>query len=239
MLFCAVKTRTPVREVCGPEVGGPAHHDVASSQQDALKRLKVNEYSYVLSAIKIRARAGSGLARIQNTENLLEKMSELKDGAAPPVVLMSDYAVNSVEHTVDVMRLAMSLGDKGAVDIIAKPFPTAGRTLDRVIKKVLGIPVNGLAKRNRRATADDGPAPDRSDDGDGWLSVTQAARLLMHDLPALDLSKARSRISTAASRDEFRVTSSRKSRRIDPHSFAFWRLKQRDNDLDEEDDDEA
>ncbi|MFA6134987.1 MAG: DNA-binding response regulator [Phycisphaerae bacterium] len=114
-------------------------HDVVPSQQEALRRLKTDDYAYILSAIKIRVRAGIGLARIQNTENLLEKMPEAKDGATPPVILMSDYAVDGLKPTVDVMRLAMAMGRRGAVDVIAKPFPTAGRTLDRVIKKVLGL----------------------------------------------------------------------------------------------------
>jgi hypothetical protein len=116
--------------------------------------------------------------------------------------------------------------------------------LDRVIKKVLAgrgdaasrartptKEVAGKLDRNR-------PAVSGAPEGDDWLSVTQAAELLMGDLPALDLGKARSRISMAASRDEFRSEGSRRDRRIDPHTFASWRLKQRDRDLDDEDDDE-
>ena len=59
----------------------------------------------------------------------------------------------------------------------------------------------------------------------------------MHDLPGLSLAKARSRISTAAGRKEFQHKGSRRDRRIEPHSFNSWRLKQRDRDLDREDDD--
>ena len=51
----------------------------------------------------------------------------------------------------------------------------------------------------------------------------------------LDLAKARSRISTAAGRKEFKFIGARKDRRIDPVSFGAWRLKQRERDLNEED----
>jgi len=188
-------------------------------------------------------RAQNGEARIQNTENLLEKISS-SGKAAPPIIILSDYIVeNDLEKMVDVMRLAMSLGRNGAVDIIGKPFPKAGRTLDRVIKKVLGIrnkasrklpilPLPAMQEQHagQYVTADDG-------DADGWLTVTQAAKLLTRDVPGLDMAKARSRISTAAGREEFEFDGDRKSRRIEPGSFALWRIEQRDRDLDDEDDD--
>lgn len=132
----------------------------------------------------------------------------------------------------------MSLGFKGAKDLIQKPFPTAGRTLDRVIKKVLGL-ANGApkhrpscAKEPAGRSAQDGEV---ADDTSKWLTVTQAAELLMHDVPGLNLAKARSRISTAASREEFRFAGASKDRRIEPDTFASWRLEHRDRDLDEED----
>ncbi len=56
-----------------------------------------------------------------------------------PVIVMLDKPAGSIELTVEMMRLAANLRDRGATDFIGKPFPTAGRTLDRVIKKVLGL----------------------------------------------------------------------------------------------------
>ncbi len=111
--------------------------EVVHSQADAIKHLKGDEYAYVLCAIRIRARTGNGQARIQNTENLLEKMSTLPDRHLPPVVIMSDHGVGGHEEAVELMRLAISMSHRGVVDVIAKPFPGEGRTLDRVIKKVL------------------------------------------------------------------------------------------------------
>jgi len=149
---------------------------------------------------------------------------------------MSDRAAKSTSLTVEMMRLATNFYKKGAVDFIKKPFPTADRTLDRVIKKTLGIPLppkSAAAKSRWHAREGSGEGPD---DG-GWLTVTEAARLLEKDLPWLDLKKARSRVSVAAGRGEFQTNGeSRKQRRIEPHSFDSWRLKQRDRDLDSEDD---
>ncbi|MBN1855158.1 MAG: hypothetical protein JW829_20675 [Pirellulales bacterium] len=112
--------------------------DVVHSQSEALKRLKQNEYNYILCDIRIPARDGKTDSRIQNTENLLDKMSQTPDRPAPPIILMSDHMADGIEGTVDAMRLAMTMGRKGVVDIIDKNFPGQGRTLDRVIKKALG-----------------------------------------------------------------------------------------------------
>jgi hypothetical protein len=92
---------------------------------------------------------------------------------------------------------------------------------------------SGLLERTGQYVA----ADNGDTDGDGWLTVTQAARLLTRDVPGLDMAKARSRISTAAGREEFEFDGDRKNRRIEPVSFNAWRLKQRDRDLDDEDDD--
>ncbi len=219
-------------------------YDTAGSQEEALRRLSEKDYAYILLDIQIPARSQNGIARIQNTENLLEKISQTHNGDTPPIIILSDYCVEGLDKTVDVMRLAMSLGKRGAVDILGKPFPTAGRTLDRVIKKVLAAR-GSVASHAQSPTKDVAGKPDRDRQAAGstpdtsqWLSVTQAAEALLRDLPALDMAKARSRISTAAGRGEFRVEGSRRDRRIDPDSFAAWRLKLRDRDLDAEDDDE-
>ena len=112
-------------------------YDTACSQDEALKRLKAHEYSYILLDIEIPAQSRKGPARIQNTENLLEKIGETKGKDAPPVIIMNEHCAGNLDSTEDMMRLAMSMTRKGAADIIKKPFPKAGRTLDRVIKKVL------------------------------------------------------------------------------------------------------
>lgn len=124
--------------------------DVAASQQEALAWLAQKSYSYILLDIQIPTQVQNGIGRVQNTENMLETIVESSDEDTPPIILLSDYSVDGLDETVKVMRLAMSLGRKGAMDVIRKPFPTAGRTLDRVIKKVLRI---------RRATRKEQAAP--------------------------------------------------------------------------------
>jgi hypothetical protein len=78
------------------------------------------------------------------------------------------------------------------------------------------------------------PHPDA--DSADWITVTDAANLLLKDLPFLngDLKKARARVSRAASDDKFKTNGGKgRARLIDTGSFARWRLKQRDADLDE------
>lgn len=73
-----------------------------------------------------------------------------------------------------------------------------------------------------------------------WLTATAAAGLIRKDLPHLTMSKARARVSAGASRLKF-VTNKQSGRemRIEPTSFAAYRLALRDHDLDAEDDYES
>ncbi len=78
------------------------------------------------------------------------------------------------------------------------------------------------------------PHPDA--DSADWITVTDAANLLLKDLPFLngDLKKARARVSRAAGDNKFKTNGEKgQARLIDAGSFARWRLKQRDADLDE------
>ena len=209
-----------------------------ASLVDARKLLRTNGYSYILLACEIPSRPHD-TPRIQNAENFLEALRRFKGADMPPVIVLlppqEAYPDMTREESV---RMAHGLMLRGATDFIAKPFATAGRTLDRVIKKVIGPLDVTKAPSRLVCKAPTVQEPHNNGDGTGWLTVTQAGELLMHDLPGLDLAKARSRISTAAGRKEFKFDGERKERRIDPHTFASWRLKQRDRDLDAEDEDE-
>ena len=72
---------------------------------------------------------------------------------------------------------------------------------------------------------------------DEWLTVTDAAKLLMQDLPWLTLERARARVSRAGGKDSKFTTNGIKGgkHRIEPNSFDSWRLKQRDLDLAKDD----
>ena len=68
-----------------------------------------------------------------------------------------------------------------------------------------------------------------------WLTVKDAAILLMNDICGLSLQLAQSRVSRAASNGEFCTNGQKgRERRIAKNSFSTWRLKQRDKDLDKE-----
>lgn len=73
------------------------------------------------------------------------------------------------------------------------------------------------------------------DDSRPTLSVTEAARLVMHDFPHLTLESATSRVSYAARTGRIASTGSGKARRLVADSFDAWRLAQRDKDLASED----
>ena len=92
--------------------------------------------------------------------------------------------------------------------------------------EVTVLPVNGtVAPPPRGQTRDDNPAPANGDSG--WLTVTQAAKRLMDEdvIDGLDLSRAKTRVSSAATRGHL-VTNCKSStrRRIDSGSLANWIL---------------
>jgi CheY-like chemotaxis protein len=219
-------------------------HDVAATLLEARRLVGANEYSYILLDIEFPARSPRGIPRIQNAESFLEDLAAGHGEDAPPVIIMNDRAASGLDLTEDMMRLAMSLSRKGAIDLIKKPFPTAGRTLDRVIKKVLGkmpirIPARGRVKRKAidEHTADGGrgDAPDLRGDAPSvpeTLTVTEAAKLLMAVVSNIDLKKARARISKAADAGKFKTNGQKgRSRRIDQDSFNTWRFEQMEKDL--------
>jgi len=112
-------------------------YDTATCLLEARKLLKANGYTYVLLNCRIPARLG-GTPRTQNTENFLDLLEETRGENTPPVIILlppeSAYADVSREASI---RWAAGVMRRGATDFIAKPFATEGRTLDRVIKKVL------------------------------------------------------------------------------------------------------
>lgn len=110
---------------------------VARSQEEARRLLKAHDYTYVLLDLEIPARSEHGIARIQNGENLLEEIIGVRENGALPVIIMTSHKAETPDLAAETMRLAASLTKKGATDFINKPFPTAGRTLDRVIRKNL------------------------------------------------------------------------------------------------------
>lgn len=68
---------------------------------------------------------------------------------------------------------------------------------------------------------------------DSWMTVSECAKLLLNDVDGLDLEKAKARVSWAAGENKFRTNGKKgPSRRIDRDSFSTWRIKQRERNLD-------
>jgi CheY-like chemotaxis protein len=206
-------------------------YEVANSLSEARRCLVRDGYGLVLAAADIPLRPGAR-PRIQNAEHLMLSLRKAKGAKLPKVILLTTERPGVRDE--DKYRWAAQMRSLGVSDFVEKPLADEGRTPDRVIRKVVGpLDANAADPSGVRHPAPPGGAV--ADGADGWLTVTQAAELLMHDVPGLDLAKARARTSTAASRQEFSVAGTRKGRRIDPVSFAAWRLQQRDRDLDNED----
>ncbi|MDP6634840.1 MAG: hypothetical protein QGG42_08090 [Phycisphaerae bacterium] len=217
-------------------------HDVAATLLEARRLVGTNEYSYILLDIEFPARSPRGIPRIQNAESFLEDLAAGQGEDAPPVIIMNDRAAGDLDLTEDMMRLAMSLCRKGAMDLIKKPFPTAGRTLDRVIKKVLGkTPIRIPTRRGESRKAAKPLSGGRGDASNlrvdvpsvpETLTVTEAAKLLMAVVSGIDVKKARARISKAADAGKFKTNGQKgRSRRIDQDSFNTWRFEQMEKDL--------
>ena len=113
--------------------------DVVSNLADALKHCATGQYAYVLSDMEIHARPRQGKPRVQNIENLLERLAETSNGECLPIILMTDLTAPDNPLLVKMMRLAANLCERGVCEFIGKPFLSEGRTLDRVIKKILGL----------------------------------------------------------------------------------------------------
>jgi len=96
--------------------------------------LAENGYAYVLLGYAVPARVG-GTPRIQNTENFLDDLDSIKHDAKPKVIVMCNRMPEIDEE--DKLRWAADMRSRAATTFICKPFRTGGRTLDRVIKKIL------------------------------------------------------------------------------------------------------
>lgn len=102
---------------------------------------------------------------------------------------------------------------------VGRQWRIHGEELDRLIR--------GDTPHAAAPAPHDAPTPSAA-----WLTVTEAAQLLLADVSGIDLGKAKARVSKAASENRFRTNSRRgHDRRIDRDSFSTWRLEQRERDL--------
>lgn len=65
-----------------------------------------------------------------------------------------------------------------------------------------------------------------------WITVTEAAQMLLTDVSGITLAQAKARVSKAANAGKFTTNGKQQQdRRIDRDSFSTWRLEQREKDL--------
>jgi DNA-binding response OmpR family regulator len=101
-----------------------------TNQADAFQALESEDFAYVLLDLEIPPRPGRGGGTKEYGENVLHEIQRLKGQGCVPVIIMSS-------HVAYALNRAVELREWGATEFIAKPFPTEGRTLASVIRKVL------------------------------------------------------------------------------------------------------
>jgi len=112
----------------------PCKYEVVTCLAEARKALAQDGHSLIMLADELPARPG-GISRMQNPENLLDELNETREGSLPPVVMMANRRPDVDEE--DKLRWAADMRTRGVSSFLCKPFRTAGRTPDRVIKRLI------------------------------------------------------------------------------------------------------
>jgi len=103
----------------------------AATQADAQAMLAAKPFCYVLLDLEIPLKP-NGFSRIENGENLLERIAATSNGCGPKVIVMTSHGNKGHALAVQMMK-------KGAIDYVGKPFPSPpDQTLDDKIKEALG-----------------------------------------------------------------------------------------------------
>ncbi len=147
-------------------------YDVATCLTEAREFMAVDGHKYVLLAHEIPLRVG-GVPRALNTDRALDEFNSARGNRRPPVVVTFSPMPDVDEE--DKIRWAADLRSQGATTFIRKPFRTRGRTLERVIGKLVAgqtetvrlvnSPVPQKEQEEPHASADVptlGPAPAES-----------------------------------------------------------------------------
>lgn len=104
---------------------------------EARRLIRAVRFDYVLLAAMLPARPG-GVPLVSNSHRFLPELHEARDGRMEPVIVLLPHEDGYPESTKRAaVRMAHGFMKRGAADFIDRPFPTGGRTLDRVIEKVL------------------------------------------------------------------------------------------------------
>lgn len=135
--------------------------DYASSLVEAVELLKRNNYVCVFAGSEIPSIAGEAPRR-QDLENLLDEIDLLKGALKPPVVCLYTKATDIDDDIWTCWTTDMTL--RGVVKWVRKPFPSSGRTPDRMLKKILSGQYVRLVKAMPLTPAELMAAPLRADD---------------------------------------------------------------------------
>ena len=167
-------------------------YKVADCLLEARRLIREGRYDYVLLAAMLSVRSG-GTLLVSNAHRAMSELAAARDGKMEPTIVLLPPEDGYPEPTKQAaVRMAHGFMSRGAADFIDKPFPRGGRTLDRVIEKVLAIASGRPGPARIAGSAAKPPqASSGNEDGGAWLTVTEAATRLVKDLPALDLHKAR------------------------------------------------
>ena len=104
----------------------------ADNLQDARSALDADDFGYVLLDLEFPTKPNRGLAKAlkENGSAFLEDVQRNKGLGQLPVIVMSGHVVYCLNRSNDFR-------ERGATEFIAKPFPTEGRTLKSLIRRVL------------------------------------------------------------------------------------------------------
>lgn len=116
-------------------------YDMATCQEEARELLRGKRYTYCLVDLEIPVRAGKGLPRIQNGENLIAEIVQQRGTRKEPIIVITGHDKQNSALAVRMMKL-------GAADYVTKPFPPTGETLDKAIREALGSPRSATVAHN-------------------------------------------------------------------------------------------
>lgn len=121
----------------------------AASQEEARELIESERFDYVFLDLEIPVKLGRNAPRLQNGINLL---CELMDhfGNRVPLIVTTGQGTNGP----DICRECMKAG---TADYVVKPFPSTGRTLEKVILEALGEVGHGNGQRRSRRKKPHGP----------------------------------------------------------------------------------
>ncbi len=123
--------------------------------------------------------------------------------------------------TDNIPQVCAHVKYESAYDELGRAYLIPSATAEHLLNKGITTWTPTLTIAGQRPTA--------------WLTVTEAAELLRTDIDGLSaedigLAHAKGRIAAGIQNNQFTITGSRSTRRIEPNTFNAWRLRQRERE---------